>query len=108
MPDLWLRIFLDPDQADALGIGRAYMRTVAPFYFFFGLGLALYFACQGAGRMRWPVIGSICRLGFAIGGALILTSRTDLGVRGVFIAIAAAMLVYGTVTGIAVRLTRWR
>jgi MATE family, multidrug efflux pump len=30
--------------------GAAYLRAVGPFYGFFGLGLALYFASQGADR----------------------------------------------------------
>lgn len=107
MPDLWLRIFLSPTQSEPLAIGRAYFRTVALFYFFFGLGLAMYFASQGAGRMMWPVVGSICRIVIAIGGALALINFTDLGVQAVFIAIAAGMLAYGVVIALAVRATRW-
>ncbi|RNF33942.1 MATE family efflux transporter [Paracoccus methylarcula] len=108
MPDLWLRIFLDPAQAEPLAVGRAYFRTVAPFYFFFGLGLALYFASQGAGRMMWPVVGSICRILLAIGGVWAFVNLTDLGVRGVFIAIAIGMLAYGVVIAMAVRVSRWK
>jgi len=65
-PDLWLGMFLDPSGAAALGVGRAYFRIVAPLYPFFGLGLALYFASQGAGIMLWPVIGSLSRVGVAV------------------------------------------
>lgn len=107
-PDLWLGMFLDPSNTGALEAGRAYFRIVAPFYVFFGVGLALYFASQGAGRMIWPVIGSLCRIAVAVGGAIVLTSTTALGVQGVFAAIAAAMLVYGLVIGLAIRRTRWR
>lgn len=107
-PDLWLLIFLSPEHADTLSIGRTYFQTVAPFYFFFGLGLALFFASQGAGRMLWPVTGSVCRIVVALGGALLLGQATNLGIQGVFIAIAAAMLIYGTVIAFAVHRTRWR
>lgn len=107
-PDLWLGMFLDPDNTAALQAGRSYFRIVAPFYAFFGLGLALYFASQGAGRMMWPVIGSLCRVGLAIGGAVLLTSTTSLGVRGVFAAIGAAMLIYGLVIAVAIRRTGWK
>lgn len=106
-PDLWLRIFLLPADTEALAAGRAYFRTVAPFYSFFGVGLALYFASQGAGRMFWPVIGSFCRIAVAAGGALFLTRATSLGVHGVFIAIGAAMFAYGMVIGLATWRRRW-
>lgn len=106
-PDLWLGIFLDPVDADALAAGRSYFRNVAPFYAFFGLGLGLFFASQGAGRMLWPVIGSLSRIGVAVGGALALSSATTLGVQGVFAAIGGAMLVYGVVIGVAIKQTRW-
>ena len=38
-----------------LDVGTHYLRIVGPFYGFFGVGLALYFASQGAGRMNWPL-----------------------------------------------------
>ena len=107
-PDLWLDLFLDAGEAGALEAGRAYFRTIAPFYVFFALGLALYFASQGAGRMIWPVVGSVVRMVVAIGGALLLVSTTDLGLLGVFIGIAAGMFAYGTFTALAVCITRWR
>ena len=107
-PDLWLRLFLDAGEAGALEAGRAYFRTIAPFYVFFALGLALYFASQGAGRMMWPVVGSVVRMVVAIGGALLLVATTDLGLNGVFVGIAAGMFAYGMFTVLAVSITRWR
>ncbi|MDR6264368.1 MATE family efflux transporter [Roseobacter sp. N2S] len=107
-PDLWLGIFLDPQDTEALAAGRWYFRLVAPFYGFFGLGLALYFASQGANRMGWPVIGSLVRISVAFSGALIMTNFTDWGVEGVFAAIGCGTVVYGTVMGVSVRITRWR
>ena len=47
-----------------------YLRMVGPFYGFFGLGLALYFASQGAGRLFWPLIGGFLRTFVAIGRRL--------------------------------------
>jgi putative MATE family efflux protein len=108
MPDLWLGIFLEPSNDAALAVGRSYFHIVAPFYCFFGLGLAMYFASQGAGRMVWPVTGSLSRICVAVLGAVLLTSFTTLGVRGVFASIGGAMLVYGLVIGIAIYRTRWR
>ncbi len=45
-----------------LETGSAYLRIVGPAYGFFGLGLSLYFASQGAGRLFWPLIAGIARL----------------------------------------------
>lgn len=106
-PDLWLRLFLEPSNTAALEAGRSYFRIVGPFYGFFGLGLALYFASQGAGRMVWPVISSLGRMAVALAGALILTGQTDLGVTGIFAAIGGAMLVYGAIIALAVRFGGW-
>ena len=51
-----------------LETGAAYLRVVGPTYGFFGLGLSLYFASQGAGRLAWPLIGGLLRLVIAVGG----------------------------------------
>jgi Na+-driven multidrug efflux pump len=107
-PDLWLGMFLDPSNTGALDAGRSYFRLVAPFYAFFALGLALYFASQGAGHMVWPVISSLSRMAVALIGALILMQSGGLGLRGIFIAIGGAMVVYGTVIGLAIWRKGWR
>src|SRR5438093_789603 len=53
-PGVWMSLFTrDPAVVAA---GSAYLRVVGPSYGFFGLGLALYFASQGAGRVVWPVV----------------------------------------------------
>ena len=107
-PDLWLGMFLDPSNIAALDAGRSYFRLVAPFYAFFGLGLALYFASQGAGRMLWPVISSLSRMAVALALALILTTYTGMGVDGIFVAIGCAMLAYGMIIALAIRRSGWR
>lgn len=96
----------DPARAGRLTAGRAYFRTVAPAYPFFALGLALYFASQGAGRMLWPVAASVLRMAVAIGAALALV-EAGLGLQGVYLGIASGMVAYGALTAVAVRLTRW-
>lgn len=107
-PDLWLGMFLDPGDQGALATGRAYFRTVGPFYGFFAIALALYFASQGASRMVWPVVAGLCRMAVAFGGALLLLNYTDMGLTGIFAAIGAAMLVSGVITAGAVKITAWR
>lgn len=48
-PASWLSLFGQDPQM--LTIGAQYLRIVGPSYGFFGVGLALYFASQGAGRV---------------------------------------------------------
>lgn len=103
-PELWLRLF--SSEADMIAVGSVYLRTVGPFFGFFGLGLALYFACQGAGRMFWPILSGVIRLVVALGGGwygLHLTGSSD----GIFGALALAMILYGIIIAVAVRLGTW-
>ncbi len=106
-PDLWLGLFLDPADEAARAAGRAYFATVGPFYGFFALGLALYFASQGAGRVLWPVLGGFLRMGVAVGGGFLLVEGFGAGLGGVFAAVAAGMLSYGILTAAAIRLGAW-
>ncbi|MEM6438237.1 MAG: MATE family efflux transporter [Pseudomonadota bacterium] len=107
-PDVWLRIFLDASEVGALEAGRGYFRAVGPVYGFFALGLALYFASQGAGRMVWPTVGGVLRMAVAFGGALWLGAASAWGLEGVFAAISVGMVVYGGVIAVSTRATGWR
>lgn len=103
-PAAWLSLFnTEPAMIEA---GSQYLRIVGPWYGFFGLGLVLYFASQGAGRLLWPVVGNIVRLAVAVaGGALAL--HWGSGMAGVFAAQAAAMVVYGLVNAWAIAGGAW-
>ncbi|CAG9173455.1 MATE family efflux transporter [Cupriavidus pampae] len=59
-PSAWLSLFTQDDEA--IRMGAAYLRAVAPAYGLFGLGLALYFAAQGARRLGWSVIAAVSRV----------------------------------------------
>ena len=48
-----------------IDVGTTYFRIVGPFYGFFGLGMALYFASQGAGTLKWPLIAGLLILALA-------------------------------------------
>jgi putative MATE family efflux protein len=95
-PRAWLGLFgSDPAMLDA---GAQYLRIVGPFYGFFGLGLALYFASQGAGRLLWPVVGNVARLIVAGVGGWLALRWVGAGVESlawVFAAQAVALVVYG-------------
>ncbi len=91
-PAAWLSLFnTEPAMIEA---GSQYLRIVGPWYGFFGLGLVLYFASQGAGRLLWPVLGNIARLVVAVAGGW-LALHGGYAIAGVFAAQAAAMVVYG-------------
>lgn len=59
-PAAWLGLFTQ-DQ-EAIRVGSAYLRSVGPAYGLFGLGLAMYFASQGAQRMGWSLLAGLARL----------------------------------------------
>ncbi|MDB5409184.1 MAG: efflux family protein [Rhodospirillales bacterium] len=103
-PHAWLSLFgSDPAM---LASGEAYFHAVGPFYGFFGGGMALYFASQGAARLLWPLIGGTLRLVIAVlGGWLALRWFADLG--AVFLALGVAIGVYGIVTAVAIAGGAW-
>jgi Na+-driven multidrug efflux pump len=103
-PHAWLSLFdSDPKMLEA---GALYLRAVGPTYGFFGLGLILYFASQGAGKLLWPVIGNLARLLVAaLGGWLAL--QWGGGLAQVFIAQAVALIVYALVNSAAVAGGAW-
>ncbi|MDX3907304.1 MAG: MATE family efflux transporter [Pigmentiphaga sp.] len=103
-PLTWLSIF--GTQPDMLATGSLYLHIVGPFYGFFGAGLALYFASQGAGRLFWPVTGSVVRLGLSAAGGM-LAIAAGMGLAGVFAAQALALLVYGAINAGAVAKGAW-
>jgi Na+-driven multidrug efflux pump len=103
-PHAWLSLF--GDDARMLATGEAYLRIVGPAYGFFGLGLSLYFASQGAGRLGWPLLASAIRLGIGIGcGWLALALGASL--NWLFVALAFALVVYGTVVAVAIASGAW-
>jgi putative MATE family efflux protein len=98
-PYAWLSLF-DNDPG-MLETGALYLRTVGPVYGFFGMGLALYFASQGAGRLLWPVMSSLVRLVLAGFGGIVAI-RLGGGLASVFIAQAVALVVYGSINVMAI------
>jgi putative MATE family efflux protein len=103
-PHAWLSLF--DDNAAMLDAGSRYLRTVGPFYGLFGLGMALYFASQGAGRLAWPLIANLARLTIAaVGGALALRLTGNLA--DVFVALAIALAVFGVINAAAVAGGAW-
>jgi putative MATE family efflux protein len=92
-PQAWLMLF--STEPEVLAAGTIYFRTVAPFYGVAGLGMLLYFAGQGAGRVMWPVLGGTIRLLIAAGIGWIVVAGLGGGLQQLFIAVAAGSIVSG-------------
>lgn len=93
-PHTWLRLFGSDEQL--LRTGSICLRIIGPFYGFFGLGFSLYFAAQGAGRLKWPLGAGMLRLTLYAGvGTLALRATGSLPL---FFSIGAtAMVAYGSI-----------
>ena len=103
-PLAWLSLF-DSDPA-MLNAGTRYLHRVGPVYGVFGLGMALYFASQGAGRLLWPWLANMARLAIAAAGGW-LALRLGGDVSGIFLALAVALGVFGIVNAAAVSGGAW-
>ncbi len=100
-PLAWVGLFsADPAVLDA---GTRYLRSVAPFYPFLGVGIALYFASQGAGRMLMPVLAGTTRLAIVLVGGAAAASLS-----GIFAVVAFGMTVGGLLMVWFVARTAWR
>jgi putative MATE family efflux protein len=106
LPETWARLFTAEPQVIAASV--AYITRVAPFYCLFGLGLTLYFASQGAGRMTTPLVASLVRQGIVTVCSLLAVERLRLGLHGVFAALAAGMFVYGCLIAGPLLIRPWR
>jgi putative MATE family efflux protein len=105
VPSAWVGLFSsDPD---VLAAGMRYLRIVGPCYAFLAVGVALYFASQGAARMMLPVLAGTVRLAIAIIGGALAVALTG-PMAAIFAVIAAAMVTYGTLTALAVAQSSWR
>ena len=106
VPHAWLGLFTGDSHVQA--VGASYLLIVGPTYGFFGLGLALYFASQGAGRLAWPLTAGFLRLGVAVAGGWLAGYWLGWGLPGIFAAMALALVVFGATLAAAIKLGAWR
>jgi putative MATE family efflux protein len=100
VPWAWLGLFTA--DARVIEAGTTYLRIVGPTFGFFGLGLALYFAAQGAGRLGWALAAAGGRVAVGVGGGWIAVVWLGLGLEWLFAAVAVAFVGYGVAQGLAV------
>ncbi len=103
-PDLWSGLFTT--DAGVRAAANLYFRWAGPCFGFFGLGLCLYFASQGAGKVLGPVLASTLRLVVIAAGGFLLTA-IGAPTWGLFALVGLSMLVYGLGTAGAVYVTAW-
>jgi Na+-driven multidrug efflux pump len=89
-----------------IAAGSSYLRMVGPAYGFFGLGLALYFASQGAGRLFWPLFAGFLRMLIALGGGWLALRLTG-SLTWLFGAIALGLVVQGLTVITAIMAGAW-
>ncbi len=105
-PGAWLGLFTaDPE---VLAAGARYLTIVGPVYGFFGVGLALYFASQGFGRLAWPLIAGFARLSIAALGGWLAIHTLGAGLSGLYSAIALALVIFGVTVVAALKAGAWR
>ena len=103
-PHRWLTLF--DTSPTMLETGSLYLRTVGPFYGFFGVGLVLYFASQGAGRLLWPVVANLVRLAIVAAGGW-LAIQLGGALAPVFLMQGLGLLAYGAVIASAIAGGSW-
>lgn len=103
-PGLWANLF--SSNPLVLASASQYFLTVGPCYGFFALGLCLYFASQGAGKLWGPIMAGTYRLvTVALGGVWL--SQNNGTADQMFMVIAAGMVSYGVLTALTVWKTNW-
>jgi Na+-driven multidrug efflux pump len=99
-PSIWLGLF--SNDAEVARVGAKYLRIVGPVYVFFGLGLGLFFVCQGYGRGFAAMTANAVRMLVSAGAGLAAVYWLDLGPTGLFAAIAVGFCIYAALTTLAV------
>lgn len=103
-PGIWVDMFTSSPAVQAAASG--YLRIAGFSFAFFGLGLCLYFASQGAGRVGGAITAQALRLAMVVlGGLALLEAGAPLWLF--FMLSAAAMAAMGLTTALFVKMTRW-
>jgi Na+-driven multidrug efflux pump len=104
-PTAWLGLFTT--EANVLATGSAYLRIVGPSYGAIGLGLLLYFASQGAGRVLWPVLAGTVRLIIAAVFGWLAVAWLGFNEVALFGLVAAAAVAFGAINAVTMLLGAW-
>ncbi len=105
-PGVWAGLF--SQDVAVLDAAYSYLRIAGWCYAFFGAGIALYFASQGAGKMLWPVLAGSARFLIAVVGGFVVLRYFNGTLAGLFTVIGFAMIAYGVGTVAAVKWGQWK
>ncbi len=75
-------------------------------YPFLAVGIALYFASQGSGKVLLQVLARTIQLVVVIGGGFLLLA-SGAGLDALFGLVAVGIMIFGTLSGLAVARTNW-
>ncbi|HTQ76617.1 MAG TPA: MATE family efflux transporter [Burkholderiales bacterium] len=103
-PAAWIGLF--SHEPAVLRDGTAYLQRVAPFYPFVGLGMALYFAAQGAGSVMVPFLAGLLRLALVLGGGAAWVLALGGSLEGLFWFVAAGQVAFGAANALATALKK--
>lgn len=104
-PGLWADLYTSDPRV--LGFAYSYLIWSGPAYAFFGLGLCLLFASQGAQKVLGPVLAGTVRLIVVTIGCLFL-SQIDATPQHFFMLVGIGMSIYGIFAAISVYRTNWK
>jgi Na+-driven multidrug efflux pump len=88
-------------EPDVVRVGADYLVRVGPFYALTGLGMALYFASQGAGRVVWPFSAGVVRLALVALVGWYWVNAHHGPLTGLFWIVAASQLLFGAINALA-------
>jgi putative MATE family efflux protein len=98
-PLAWMHLFTG--EAAVTEVGSAYLTHVAPSYALFGIGMSLYFASQGAGKMAWPFAAGIVRLLIVVAAGGYWMDTLHGSLDGLYWIVAASYLAFGLINAFA-------
>ncbi len=105
-PEVWIGLFTDDPATLAAGV--RYLQISGWAFAFQGMGLALYFASQGARKVLWPVLSNVARFVVGAGGAVLVVNVFEASIDWVFVCLALGMVCYGLITAVSIWLGAWR
>jgi putative MATE family efflux protein len=100
VPNAWLGLFTS--DTEVLSFGSMYFRIVGPTFALFGLGLALYFSSQGAGRVVPALVAGFVSLLVSVGGGWLILNWLRADVVWLFAAIATGFVLFGLIQAFAI------
>lgn len=103
-PQLWASLFTADPHVRATA--DLYLHVAGPAFGPFGVGLCLYFASQGAGKVLQPVLANTLRLVIIVVGGWWLTAIAA-PLWALFALVGASLAIYGITTAFGVYMTSW-